>query len=56
MMPSSAAAEDCPTFECLNDSTCAESAADFGNHPAGLDFQLEVERDGKHCACPPGFT
>jgi len=48
-------------FECYNNSTCAESDADFSDHPTKvngdpLDIHVETNRDGMHCKCPPGFT
>lgn len=56
---SATAALECP-FECFHNSTCAAGKADFSDHSdnggAPLSFHVEVSREGKHCACPPGFT
>lgn len=39
---------DCPAFECLNNSTCADCS---GPDKIG---DVEVCRNGKHCQCPAG--
>lgn len=51
---------DCP-FECFHDSICEAGEADFSDHPTKkngnvLDIHVETQRNGKHCACHPGYT
>ena len=51
---------NCPTFECFNNSTCANSTANFTQfltHEGGtLDVHKEIQRNGMHCACEKGWT
>ena len=56
-----ASSEVC-TIDCLHDTSCVKGKANFTWHPLKddtgeeFDFHKEIERDGWHCACPPGLT
>jgi hypothetical protein len=51
---------NCPTFECFNNSTCANLSANFTKFLTTeggiLDIHKEIQRNGRHCACEEGWT
>jgi hypothetical protein len=49
-------------LDCEQNAPCVEGAANFSDHPTYSDgtpleiHQEDMGSDGKHCACPHGWT